>query len=59
MAAEDWPKAMKEMDNALSNLIQKNAESPSDATTMLVKDFERKVEQVKKSQDASAALMLV
>lgn len=58
VAAEDWPKAMKEMDNALSNLIQKNAESPSDATTMLVKDFERKVEQVKKTQDASAAMML-
>ena len=46
------------MENALSNLIRKNAESAKEATTMLVKDFERKVEHVKKTKDVSAALML-
>ena len=55
---EDWPKALGEMENALSDLIRKNAESATDATTMLVKDFERKVEHVKKTKDVSAALML-
>ena len=55
---QEWPKAEAKMDEELSDLIQKNAESGNDQTTLLVKDFEKKVQQVKVQKDASAALLL-
>ena len=58
MSQQEWPKADSEMDEVLSALIQKNAESGNEQTTLLVKDFEKKVQQVKSRKDAAAALML-
>jgi molecular chaperone DnaK len=55
---QEWPKAEAKMDEELSDLIQKNAESGNEQTTLLIKDFERKVQQVKARKDASAALLL-
>ena len=55
---QEWPKAEAKMDEELSDLIQKNAESGNDQTTLLIKDFEKKVQQVKAQKDASAALLL-
>ena len=43
MSQQEWPKADSEMDEVLSALIQKNAESGNEQTTLLVKDFEKKV----------------
>ena len=58
MSQQEWPKAEAEMDEDLSALIQKNAESGNEQTTLLVKDFEKKVQLVKSRKDAAAALML-
>jgi len=55
---QEWPKAEAKMDEELSDLIRKNAESGNDQTTLLIKDFEKKVQQVKAQKDASAALLL-
>ena len=57
MSQQEWPKADSEMDG-LVGPIQKNAESGNEQTTLLVKDFEKKVQQVKSRKDAAAALML-
>ena len=54
----EWPKAESEMDEDLSALIQKNAESGNEQTTILVRDFEKKVDMVKSKKDSAAALML-